>query len=339
MLPLHPITSALGRDKSTWSSGYRTSEAIPFVSYEVADHIALHKIPLFSAASTLSLSRGDVWSVAILIFVLSTVGWRDPGQIHTGSMKDLLPNTRYSYRVGHKLLDNLVVMSPIKYFKSVKTGCHIWRSGKADTITKERDDIDIIFHIGDLSYATGYISQWDQFTEQIEGMTSRVPYMTARYSTDYGLFHFCIADSEHDWREKSGQYKWIEECLPSADREKQPWLIRVLGYSMWYLASENATAEPFSRESLQFVAKEVYISNEANVYSGKFNETIRVVAGGAGGSLTPFLSPTPPWSVKRDYDYGYSKMTYCCSSTRRAWTAKFTIRNSKTCSAATPKFY
>ncbi|KAB1217371.1 putative inactive purple acid phosphatase 27 [Morella rubra] len=56
-----------------------------------------------------------------------------------------------------------------------------------------------------------------------------------RYSTDYGMFHFCIADSEHDWREGTEQYQFIERCLASADRRKQPWLIfaahRVLGYS------------------------------------------------------------------------------------------------------------
>jgi hypothetical protein len=77
-----------------------------------------------------------------------------------------------------------------------------------------------------------------------------------RYSTDYGMFHFCIADSEHDWREGTEQYKFIEHCLASADRRKQPWLIfaahRVLGYSSndWY-AKEGAFEEPMGRESLQ----------------------------------------------------------------------------------------
>ena len=77
-----------------------------------------------------------------------------------------------------------------------------------------------------------------------------------RYSTDYGMFHFCIADSEHDWREGTEQYKFIEHCLASVDRRKQPWLIfaahRVLGYSSndWY-AEEGAFEEPMGRESLQ----------------------------------------------------------------------------------------
>ncbi|GJV88535.1 putative reverse transcriptase domain-containing protein [Tanacetum coccineum] len=58
------------------------------------------------------------------------------------------------------------------------------------------------------------------------------------------MFHFCIADSEHDWREGSEQCAWIEKCLVSVDRKKQPWLIfsanRVLGYSSKsWLTSES----------------------------------------------------------------------------------------------------
>ncbi|GKA96428.1 nucleotide pyrophosphatase/phosphodiesterase-like protein [Tanacetum coccineum] len=49
------------------------------------------------------------------------------------------------------------------------------------------------------------------------------------------MFHFCIADSEHNYREGSEQCAWIEKCLTFVDRQKQPWLIfsanSVLGYS------------------------------------------------------------------------------------------------------------
>ncbi|MFS7992800.1 putative H(+)-transporting two-sector ATPase [Helianthus anomalus] len=52
---------------------------------------------------------------------------------------------------------------------------------------------------------------------------------------DYGMFHFCVADTEHDWRISTEQYVFIEKCLASANTHKQPWLIfvahRVLGYS------------------------------------------------------------------------------------------------------------
>ncbi|KAG4930305.1 hypothetical protein JHK82_047372 [Glycine max] len=70
------------------------------------------------------------------------------------------------------------------------------------------------------------------------------------------MFRFCIADTEHDWREGSEQYKFIEHCLATVDRQKQPWLIfaahRVLGYSsdFWY-GVEGSFEEPVGRESLQ----------------------------------------------------------------------------------------
>ncbi|KAG4389865.1 hypothetical protein GLYMA_06G170366v4 [Glycine max] len=42
------------------------------------------------------------------------------------------------------------------------------------------------------------------------------------YKADYGLFRFCIADSEHDWRKGSKQYKFIEHGLATVDRKHQP---------------------------------------------------------------------------------------------------------------------
>lgn len=70
------------------------------------------------------------------------------------------------------------------------------------------------------------------------------------------MFRFCIADTEHDWRQGTEQYNFIEHCLASVDRQKQPWLIflahRVLGYSSdASYADEGSFAEPMGRESLQ----------------------------------------------------------------------------------------
>lgn len=39
---------------------------------------------------------------------------------------------------------------------------------------------ELVLHVGDLSYATGYASKWDHFMSQIEPLSSRVPYMTAQ---------------------------------------------------------------------------------------------------------------------------------------------------------------
>ena len=80
--------------------------------------------------------------------------------------------------------------------------------------------------------------------------------LICRYSTDYGLFHFCIANSEFDWRKGTEQYKFLEHCLASVDRRKQPWLIfvahRPLGYSSneWF-GEEGSFDEPMGRDDLQ----------------------------------------------------------------------------------------
>ncbi|GJZ20730.1 ABC transporter G family member 17-like protein [Tanacetum coccineum] len=165
-------------------------------------------------------------------------------------------------------------------------------------LTADLKNYDIVFHIGDICYANGYLSQWDQFTEQVEPIASAVPYMVASgnherdwpnsgsfyenndsggecgvlaetmfyvpaenrakfwYSTDYGMFRFCIADTEHDWREGTEQYKFIEHCLASVDRQKQPWLIffahLVLGYSSTsFYAVDGSFGEPMGRDGLQ----------------------------------------------------------------------------------------
>ena len=70
------------------------------------------------------------------------------------------------------------------------------------------------------------------------------------------MFHFCVADSEHDWRKGSEQYRILEQCLASVDRRKQPWLIfvahRPLGYSSndWF-GEEGSFEEPMGRDDLQ----------------------------------------------------------------------------------------
>lgn len=50
-----------------------------------------------------------------------------------------------------------------------------------DRLIKDLPNYDAVFHIGDLSYASGFLAQWDQFTAQIEPIASKVPYMVARF--------------------------------------------------------------------------------------------------------------------------------------------------------------
>lgn len=47
-----------------------------------------------------------------------SVGWRDPGFIHTSFLKDLWPNMEYTYRMGHFLPDGSYVWSKRYSFNS-----------------------------------------------------------------------------------------------------------------------------------------------------------------------------------------------------------------------------
>ncbi|KAI5656273.1 hypothetical protein M9H77_25066 [Catharanthus roseus] len=400
--PKAPLYPRIAQGKSwnemtiTWTSGYNIDEAVPFIEWGLKGQEQRR-----SPAGTLTFHRNSMCGAPA-----RTVGWRDPGFIHTSFLKDLWPNTMYSYKMGHLLPNGFYIWSKTYSFKSSpypgqdslqrvvifgdmgkgeRDGSNEYNDyqpgslNTTDQLIKDLKNIDIVFHIGDLTYANGYISQWDQFTSQVEPISSVVPYMIASgnherdwpdsgsfydgtdsggecgvpaqnmffvpaenrekfwYSTDYGMFHFCIADSEHDWREGSEQYKFIEKCLASVDRQKQPWLIfaahRVLGYSSdKYYGLEGSFEEPMGRESLQKLWQKykvdiafyghvhnyerscpIYqnrcVNSEKSHYSGIVNGTIHVVAGGAGAHLSEFSQVNTSWSVYKDYDWGFVKMT------------------------------
>ncbi|GMY15114.1 probable inactive purple acid phosphatase 27 [Fagus crenata] len=400
--PKAPLYPRLAQGKSwnemtvTWTSGYDIIEAVPFVEWGPKGEAQIR-----SPAATLTFDRTSMCGSPA-----RTVGWRDPGFIHTSFLKNLWPNSVYTYRMGHRVSNESYIWSKTYSFnsspypgqdslqrviifgdmgKAERDGSNEYSSyqpgslNTTDQLIKDLKNIDIVFHIGDLTYANGYISQWDQFTSQVEPIASTVPYMIASgnherdwpnsgsfydtmdsggecgvlaetmfyvpaenrakfwYSTDYGMFRFCIADSEHDWREGSEQYKFIEHCFASADRQKQPWLIfaahRVLGYSSSsYYGLEGSFEEPMGRESLQKLWQKykvdlgfyghvhnyerscpIYqnrcVNPEKSHYSGSLNGTIHVVVGGGGSHLSTFSQAPPNWSLYRDYDYGFVKLT------------------------------
>lgn len=51
------------------------------------------------------------------------------------------------------------------------------------------------------------------------------------------------------------------------------------------------------------------VNTEKSHYSGIVNGTIHVVVGGAGSHLSNFSNVTPKWSLYRDYDFGFVKLT------------------------------
>ncbi|CAN0896412.1 Probable inactive purple acid phosphatase 27 [Linum grandiflorum] len=95
---------------------------------------------------------------------------------------------------------------------------------------------------------------------------------------------------------------------------------------------DGSTEEPMGREGLQKlwqkykvdiamfghvhnyertcpVYENICTREEKNYYKGALNGTIHVVVGGAGASLSMFSPVHPKWSLYRDFDHGFVKLT------------------------------
>ena len=60
----------------------------------------------------------------------------------------------------------------------------------SDSIVKrvtEKDDIDLVVHIGDISYARGIAPVWDLFMTQIEPVAAKIPYMVSIGNHEVGV--------------------------------------------------------------------------------------------------------------------------------------------------------
>ncbi|CAH1440712.1 unnamed protein product [Lactuca virosa] len=137
-------------------------------------------------------------------------GWHDPGYIHSAVMTGLKPSTSFSYRYG----SNSAGWSAKINFKTPPSGGsnelkflafgdmgkaprdasieHYIQPGSIAVTQAMADEIssgnvDSIFHIGDISYATGFLVEWDFFLHLITPVASQVSYMTAigNHERDY----------------------------------------------------------------------------------------------------------------------------------------------------------
>ncbi|EPS65200.1 hypothetical protein M569_09578, partial [Genlisea aurea] len=129
-------------------------------------------------------------------------GWHDPGFIHSAVMTGLRHSTSYAYGYGS---DEVGWSSEIRFRTPPAAGeseLNFLAFGDMGKAPLDRSDehyiqqgslnvtaamisevnsgmIDSVFHIGDISYATGFLVEWDFFLCQIFPMASVVPYMTA----------------------------------------------------------------------------------------------------------------------------------------------------------------
>ena len=130
-------------------------------------------------------------------------GWMSngPGVLHTAVMEGLEPGVWYEYRVGGdggwsaterfraapargSLPVHFDAFGDMGHADVDGSTQHWGEAGARNTSRAVAKDVaigaaDFVLHIGDLSYAVGYASQWDEFMDTIEPAASRAPNMTA----------------------------------------------------------------------------------------------------------------------------------------------------------------
>ncbi|GAB2275781.1 hypothetical protein Dimus_010532 [Dionaea muscipula] len=163
-----------------------------------------------TATSTVTTFTQNDMCTSVLHSPAKDFGWHDPGYIHTAVMTGLQPSTAYTYSYG----SNTVGWSNQTQFRTPPargssqlsflafadmgktpldpTSEHYIQPGAVGVINAMNSEVnagnvDAIFHIGDISYATGFLVEWDFFLDMITCMASQVPYMTAigNHERDY----------------------------------------------------------------------------------------------------------------------------------------------------------
>ncbi|KMS99148.1 hypothetical protein BVRB_2g047460 [Beta vulgaris subsp. vulgaris] len=137
-------------------------------------------------------------------------GWHDPGYIHTAVITDLRPSEKFSYKYGSGAVgwsddiefrtppaggsDELTFLAFGDMGKAPRDSTveHYIQPGSLSVVAAMADEVstgkvDSIFHIGDISYATGFLVEWDYFLHLITPLASRLSYMTAigNHERDY----------------------------------------------------------------------------------------------------------------------------------------------------------
>lgn len=149
------------------------------------------------------------------------------------------------------------------------------------------------------------------------------------YSYDYGLAHFTVFSTEHDFTPGSRQYQWLLQDLKSVDRKITPWLI-MLGHRPMY-SSEKFPSEYRVITEMQSALEDMLLEYQVDVALWGHNHayertcavykqkcdlrgTVHIVVGTAGCWLDHVGTYDAPWSVHFEASYGYGRVKVANSS-------------------------
>jgi acid phosphatase type 7 len=154
------------------------------VMWTTLENTKTHAVEYGVSPSSLNLTMANGMSSSYDHF-----GWK--GIFHSVKLTKLKPGTRYFYRVGDEEGGWSKTFSFRTFHEDIGTTAHPLRvasvgdmgyAANSDMTIKrlsdliDRENIDMVVHNGDISYADGEFSHWDVFMRKIEPVASRVPY-------------------------------------------------------------------------------------------------------------------------------------------------------------------
>ena len=238
-------------------------------------------------------------------------GWQ--GNFHVCKMKNLHPATRYFYRVGDgthwskiysfKTFHVDIGNSNLHPLRIGSIGDMGYASNSDNTINSlskliDNDELDMIIHNGDISYADGEFEHWDVFMRKVEKIASRVPYQVTPgnhemwfnfsayinrfympdershqnlyYSFQVSNIQFIAMDTE-TWYDRARisktQAKWIENELVTAaanDVNKLRWKI-AYGHRPLYCSNHGGQDIPHGNKVLRDAIEDVLYTNKVDL--------------------------------------------------------------------------
>ena len=217
---------------------------------------------------------------------------------HSGVMTGLEVASNYSYRVGDgsdwSEVYSFKTRDVSSDFTFLAFGDHGLSSEGMDTTDMVVDSgADFLILSGDISYANGEQSVWDDYLDYNQRSMSNMPWMMVPgnhenepgygfeayevrfeypsssgsdhwHSFDYGPIHFVGFSTEHDYSVGSEQYQWLESDLGDAvqNREQTPWLI-VYAHKPMYTSHDDATHD--EDEELRAGLEALFVESGVNL--------------------------------------------------------------------------
>jgi len=189
------------------------------------------------------------------------------GNIHFVTLTGLKPSTKYYYVCSDGLgwssefsfSTPLFTPHPVSFGLIGDIGQTLNSQLTATSMMSDPVGIELILHVGDLSYADGWQPLWDTYGRMFQNMSAKIPWMVipgnhenefflqgftayqARFSMpsassnpasknlfwsiNYSWAHIVALSTESAYTVGSEQYNWFIKDMQSVNRAQTPWII------------------------------------------------------------------------------------------------------------------